>query len=130
MKSRLANDQVSVEVDAARGPDLGAIMAELRVQYEGIARKNKEEAETWYLKKVRHRTNLSLFTEVPRAYYECIPRVSLVGNSAVGGQRKQRGVALFPKRAQRETTFPAGSGGRARQPPEAGTPLCDIFPHF
>uniref|UniRef100_G3PL92 Keratin, type 1, gene c5 n=1 Tax=Gasterosteus aculeatus aculeatus TaxID=481459 RepID=G3PL92_GASAC len=52
MKSRLANDQVSVEVDAARGPDLGAIMAELRVQYEGIARKNKEEAETWYLKKL------------------------------------------------------------------------------
>lgn len=52
MKSRLANEQVSVEVDAAQGPDLGAIMAELRVQYEGIARKNKEEAETWYLKKV------------------------------------------------------------------------------
>ncbi|KAM8885752.1 keratin, type 1, gene c5 isoform 2-T2 [Spinachia spinachia] len=52
MKSRLANDQVSVEVDAAHGPDLGAIMAELRVQYEGIARKNKEEAETWYLKKL------------------------------------------------------------------------------
>lgn len=52
VKARLANEQVNVEVDAAQGPDLGAIMAELRVQYEGIARKNKEEAETWYLKKV------------------------------------------------------------------------------
>lgn len=52
LKLRLANEQVNVEVDAAQGPDLGAIMAELRVQYEGIARKNKEEAETWYLKKV------------------------------------------------------------------------------
>ncbi|KAF1389481.1 hypothetical protein PFLUV_G00073860 [Perca fluviatilis] len=52
MKSRLANEQVTVEVDAAQGPDLGAIMAELRVQYEGITRKNKEEAETWYLKKL------------------------------------------------------------------------------
>ncbi|XP_034728984.1 keratin, type 1, gene c5 [Etheostoma cragini] len=52
MKSRLANEQVTVEVAAAQGPDLGAIMAELRVQYEGIARKNKEEAETWYLKKL------------------------------------------------------------------------------
>ncbi|KAM6943675.1 keratin, type 1, gene c5 [Lycodopsis pacificus] len=52
MKSRLANEQVTVEVDAAQGPDLGAIMAELRVQYEGIARKNKEDAETWYLKKL------------------------------------------------------------------------------
>lgn len=51
-KVRLANEQVNVEVDAAQGPDLGAMMAELRVQYEGIARKNKEEAETWYLKKV------------------------------------------------------------------------------
>ncbi|XP_028313683.1 keratin, type 1, gene c5 isoform X2 [Gouania willdenowi] len=52
LKSRFANEPVNVEVDAARGPDLGVIMAELRVQYEGIARKNKEEAETWYLKKL------------------------------------------------------------------------------
>ncbi|XP_074495176.1 keratin, type 1, gene c5 isoform X2 [Sebastes fasciatus] len=52
MKSRLANEQVSVEVDAVHGPDLGAIMAELRVQYEGITRKNKEDAETWYLRKL------------------------------------------------------------------------------
>lgn len=53
LKARLANDQVNVEVDAANGPDLGATMAELRVQYEGIVRKNKEDAEAWYLKKVR-----------------------------------------------------------------------------
>ncbi|XP_076007002.1 keratin, type 1, gene c5 [Genypterus blacodes] len=52
MKLRLANEQVNVEVDAAQGPDLGAIMAELRVQYEGIARKNKEEAEAWYIRKL------------------------------------------------------------------------------
>lgn len=53
LKARLANEQVNVEVDAAQGPDLGAVMAELRAQYEGIARKNKEDAEMWYLKKVR-----------------------------------------------------------------------------
>ncbi|XP_056145733.1 keratin, type 1, gene c5 [Lampris incognitus] len=52
LKARLANEQVNVEVDAAQGPDLGAMMAELRVQYEGITRKNKEEAEAWYLKKL------------------------------------------------------------------------------
>lgn len=52
LKARLTNKQVNVEVDAAQGPDLGAVMAELRVQYEGIARKNKEDAEMWYLKKV------------------------------------------------------------------------------
>uniref|UniRef100_A0A8B9J8U7 Keratin, type 1, gene c5 n=1 Tax=Astyanax mexicanus TaxID=7994 RepID=A0A8B9J8U7_ASTMX len=51
LKARLANEQVNVEVDATQGPDLGAIMAELRAQYEGIARKNKEDAEMWYLKK-------------------------------------------------------------------------------
>ncbi|XP_038155990.1 keratin, type 1, gene c5 [Cyprinodon tularosa] len=52
LKARLANEQVSVEIEAAQGPDLGAIIAELRVQYEGIARKNKEDAEAWYLKKL------------------------------------------------------------------------------
>ncbi|CAL8254751.1 unnamed protein product [Boreogadus saida] len=52
LKARLSTEQVSVEVDAVHGPDLGALMAELRVQYEAIARKNKEEAENWYLKKL------------------------------------------------------------------------------
>ncbi|TRY94628.1 hypothetical protein DNTS_001882 [Danionella cerebrum] len=52
LKCRLTNEQVSVEVDAAQGPDLGVIMTELRVQYESIARKNKEDAEMWYLKKL------------------------------------------------------------------------------
>ncbi|XP_026795788.3 keratin, type 1, gene c5 isoform X2 [Pangasianodon hypophthalmus] len=52
LKARLANEQVNVEVDAAQGPDLGAVMAELRAQYEGIASKNKEDAEMWYLKKL------------------------------------------------------------------------------
>ncbi|MGH0122725.1 UNVERIFIED_CONTAM: hypothetical protein FKN15_007056 [Acipenser sinensis] len=51
-KARLSCEQVSVEVDAAQGPDLAAILAELRKQYEGIARKNKEDAEAWYRKKL------------------------------------------------------------------------------
>ncbi|XP_006640592.1 keratin, type I cytoskeletal 18 [Lepisosteus oculatus] len=52
LRDRLANEQVNVEVDAAQGPDLGLVLAELRAQYEGIARKNKEEAEAWYQKKL------------------------------------------------------------------------------
>ncbi|RXM92243.1 Keratin, type I cytoskeletal 18 [Acipenser ruthenus] len=52
IKARLSCEQVSVEVDAAQGPDLAAILAELRKQYEGIARKNKEDAEAWYRKKL------------------------------------------------------------------------------
>lgn len=60
-------------------------------------------------------------------YILCItPYVILmptVGSSAVWGQRKQRGSALCPKWAQRETTLPAGSGGRARQSSQTGTTL-------
>lgn len=52
LRAHLANEQLSVKVDAVQGPDLGAMMAELRVQYEGITRKNKDDAEAWYLKKV------------------------------------------------------------------------------
>ncbi|MBN3282536.1 K1C18 protein, partial [Polyodon spathula] len=50
--ARLSCEQVSVEVDAAQGPDLAAVLAELRSQYEDVARKNKEDAEAWYQKKM------------------------------------------------------------------------------
>ena len=52
MKSRIARDEVNVEVDSASGPELGSILSELRSQYEGIVKKNKEQAEQWYRKKV------------------------------------------------------------------------------
>lgn len=44
--------QISVEVDAAPQVDLAAIMSEIREEYEGIAKKNKEKLEDWYNKKV------------------------------------------------------------------------------
>lgn len=52
MKSQIASDKVNVEVDAARGPELGTVLADLRSQYEGIVKNNKEQAELWYRKKV------------------------------------------------------------------------------
>ncbi|XP_069015714.1 keratin, type I cytoskeletal 18 [Embiotoca jacksoni] len=52
MKSRIARDEVNVEVDSATGPELGTILSELRSQYEGIVKKNKEQAEHWYRKKL------------------------------------------------------------------------------
>ncbi|KAJ3605136.1 hypothetical protein NHX12_027186 [Muraenolepis orangiensis] len=53
MKSRIARDEVNVEVDSAsEGPDLGEVLAGLRSQYEGIVHKNKEQAEHWYRKKL------------------------------------------------------------------------------
>ena len=53
MRSRLARDEVNVEVDSATGPELGTVLSELRSQYEGIVKKNKEHAEQWYHKKVK-----------------------------------------------------------------------------
>ncbi|XP_072311454.1 keratin, type I cytoskeletal 18 [Eucyclogobius newberryi] len=52
MRSRIARDEVNVEVDTARGPELGTILSDLRSQYEGIVKKNKEQAEHWYRKKL------------------------------------------------------------------------------
>ncbi|XP_017265984.1 keratin, type I cytoskeletal 18 [Kryptolebias marmoratus] len=52
MKSRISRDEVNVEVDSATGPELGTILSELRSQYEGIAKRNKEQAEQWYRKKL------------------------------------------------------------------------------
>ncbi|KAM4527236.1 keratin, type I cytoskeletal 18 isoform 1-T1 [Odontesthes bonariensis] len=52
MKSRIARDEVNVEVDSASGPELATVLSELRSQYEGIVNKNKEHAEQWYRKKL------------------------------------------------------------------------------
>ncbi|XP_077479720.1 keratin, type I cytoskeletal 18 [Stigmatopora argus] len=52
VKSRIARDEVNVEVDSAQGPELGATLSDLRIQYEGIVKKNKEHAELWYRKKL------------------------------------------------------------------------------
>lgn len=60
MKSRIARDEVNVEVDSgASGPELGTIMSDLRSQYEGIVKKNKEQAEQWYRKKVCRESAMS-----------------------------------------------------------------------
>ncbi|XP_051972270.1 keratin, type I cytoskeletal 18-like [Xyrauchen texanus] len=52
LRGRIAQEEVNVEVDAAHGPELGTVLAELRSQYEGIVHKNKEETENWYRKKL------------------------------------------------------------------------------
>ncbi|KPP78361.1 keratin, type I cytoskeletal 18-like [Scleropages formosus] len=52
LRAQQAKDQVNVEVDATQGPDLAAILADLRSQYEGIVQKNKDDLDVWYKKKL------------------------------------------------------------------------------
>ncbi|XP_053308853.1 keratin, type I cytoskeletal 12-like [Spea bombifrons] len=43
--------QVSVEMDAAPAVDLTVLLNNMRAEYEGLAEKNRKEAEEWFLKK-------------------------------------------------------------------------------
>lgn len=49
--SQLAG-QVNVEMDAAPGVDLTRVLSEMREQYEGMAEKNRRDAEAWFFSKV------------------------------------------------------------------------------
>ncbi|XP_046530712.1 keratin, type I cytoskeletal 19 isoform X3 [Equus quagga] len=48
--SQLAG-QVNVEMDAAPGVDLTRVLSEMREQYEGMAEKNRRDAEAWFFSK-------------------------------------------------------------------------------
>ncbi|KAG8566381.1 hypothetical protein GDO81_013216 [Engystomops pustulosus] len=43
--------QVNVEMDAAPGVDITKLLNDMRTEYEGLAEKNRREAEEWFLKK-------------------------------------------------------------------------------
>ncbi|XP_075042162.1 keratin, type I cytoskeletal 18-A-like [Mixophyes fleayi] len=48
LKESLARGKIEVAVDAAQGPNLNSILAEVRTQYENIIKKNKEEADALF----------------------------------------------------------------------------------
>ncbi|KAM4797089.1 keratin, type I cytoskeletal 18 [Rhinophrynus dorsalis] len=56
LQAQIASSAVTVEVDAPKTQDLGKIMAEIRAQYDGLAQKNREDAEKWYQSKVEEHT--------------------------------------------------------------------------
>lgn len=45
--------QIDVSVNASPTVDLNAIMADVREEYENVARKNQRDLEDWFQKKVR-----------------------------------------------------------------------------
>ncbi|OCT65618.1 hypothetical protein XELAEV_18041857mg [Xenopus laevis] len=47
-RESVAKGKVEVEVDAVKGPDLNLILSEIRLQYEDIMKKNKEEADALF----------------------------------------------------------------------------------
>lgn len=53
MRNQVSASSVNVEVDAKPQDNLGAIMEEIRAQYDGIAEKNRRDMENWYKGKVR-----------------------------------------------------------------------------
>uniref|UniRef100_A0A3Q0S6D4 IF rod domain-containing protein n=1 Tax=Amphilophus citrinellus TaxID=61819 RepID=A0A3Q0S6D4_AMPCI len=48
LQSQIKETSVVVEMDNSRNLDMDAIIAEVRAQYEDIARRSREEAESWY----------------------------------------------------------------------------------
>ncbi|XP_022058636.1 keratin, type II cytoskeletal 8-like [Acanthochromis polyacanthus] len=48
LQGQIKDTSVIVEMDNSRNLDMDAIVAEVRAQYEDIANRTKQEAETWY----------------------------------------------------------------------------------
>ncbi|KAM9409432.1 keratin, type II cytoskeletal 8-like [Pholidichthys leucotaenia] len=48
LESQISDVSVVVEMDNSRNLDMDAIIAEVRAQYEEIANRSREEAESWY----------------------------------------------------------------------------------
>ncbi|KAL0977828.1 hypothetical protein UPYG_G00161810 [Umbra pygmaea] len=51
LQDQIKDTTVVVEMDNARSLDMDSIVAELRAQYEEIAKRNRAEAEAWYMQK-------------------------------------------------------------------------------
>ncbi|KAI1897045.1 hypothetical protein AGOR_G00079070 [Albula goreensis] len=52
LQSQITDTSVIVEMDNSRKLDMDAIVAEVRAQYEEIARRSRAEAESWYQQKI------------------------------------------------------------------------------
>ncbi|XP_054446734.1 keratin, type I cytoskeletal 18 [Pteronotus mesoamericanus] len=58
LQNQIANSGLTVELDAPKSQDLGKIMAELRAQYEELARKNREELDKYWSQQIEESTTV------------------------------------------------------------------------
>ena len=52
LQNQIANSGLTVELDAPKSQDLSKIMADIRAQYEELAKKNREELDKYWSQQV------------------------------------------------------------------------------
>lgn len=125
MKSRIARDEVNVEVDSGHSkPELGSILGDLRSQYEGIVKANKEQAELWYQKKVggspQSSTDQSEGKLKTQSTFGSMLLPTAAGRAPERGEAEQRGPAGSAGRIGGEAALPSDPGGGAGEPAQTG----------
>ncbi|KAG8518350.1 Keratin, type I cytoskeletal 18 [Galemys pyrenaicus] len=58
LQAQIANSGLTVEVDAPKSQDLGKIMADIRAQYDELARKNREELDKHWSHQIEESTTV------------------------------------------------------------------------
>ncbi|XP_011851322.1 PREDICTED: keratin, type I cytoskeletal 18 [Mandrillus leucophaeus] len=58
LQAQIASSGLTVEVDAPRSQDLAKIMADIRAQYDELARKNREELDKYWSQQVEESTTV------------------------------------------------------------------------
>ncbi|XP_044939055.1 keratin, type I cytoskeletal 18-like [Mustela putorius furo] len=57
-KNQIANSGLTVELDAPKSQDLSKIMADIRAQYDELARKNREELDKYWSQQIEESTTV------------------------------------------------------------------------
>ena len=69
LQNQIANSGLTVELDAPKSQDLSKIMADIRAQYDELARKNREELDKYWSHQIEESTTVvtSQTTEIGAA---------------------------------------------------------------
>ncbi|VFV38675.1 type i cytoskeletal 18 [Lynx pardinus] len=61
LQNQIANSGLTVELDAPKSQDLSKIMADIRAQYEELAKKNREELDKYWSQQIEESTTVITF---------------------------------------------------------------------